>query len=155
MARYTVNGLTVATAATHAHAVAQIWNPSGTKRIELAEIGICAVAAPGAASGFVIRRTSARGTPGSTVTPTAEHGYSRDAVPDSGFLLDLAAFTVQPTLIAGELGPGWILAAVIGSGIIYQYGGRNLTIPPGTGIAIVNRAAIILPASEVSFVVDD
>jgi hypothetical protein len=155
MARYAVNGTTAATAATDAHAIAAIWNPSATKRIELVEFGIVAVAAPGAGAGFLLRRMTARGTPGSTITPTAEHAYARDAPPDSGFLLDLATYSAQPTLAAGELGPAWVLAAVIGSGLIYQLGGRTLSIPPGTGIAIVNRAAIITPACEVFVVIDD
>lgn len=155
MARYRTNGLTAATAGTDAHAIAQIWNPSSTKRIEIVELGICATTAPAAGAGFVLRRSTARGTPGSTVTPNAEAADSRDAAPDSGFLLDLAAFSVQPTLAAGELGPAWMLAPVAGSGLIYPVGGRGLTVPPGTGVCLVNRAAVITPISEVFFVVDD
>lgn len=158
MAIYRPTGTTGATAATDAHAVAEIWNPSGTKRIRVIEFSIVAAAAPGAGSGILFRRTSARGTAGSTVTPTAEHSDERDAAPDSGFLLDLATFSAQPTLIAGDLHPAWVLAAVAASGIVYSFANaisRGIVVPPGTGLAVVNRAAIVVPASEVGFVVED
>lgn len=155
MARYTAGGGTAASAATDAHAIFQVWNPSSTKRIRLLEIGISCFAAPGAGAGFVLRRSTARGTAGSTVTPSAEHSYQRDAAPDSGWLLDLAAFSAQPTLASGELGPGWVFAAVTASGIVYPIPGGNLEIPPGTGIVVANRAAIAFPTAEVWAVVDD
>jgi hypothetical protein len=156
MAIVRANGITVATAATDAHAVFGVWNPSGTKRIRLIEFGICAIAAPGAASGFEFRRCSARGTPGTTVTPGVENSDDRDATPDSGWLLDLATYSVQPTLLANSpLPPAWILAAVIGSGIIYPYAGPGITIPPGTGIVCVTRAAIAVPACEISVAVGE
>jgi hypothetical protein len=149
-----VRGLTAATAATADHAIAAVWNPSGTKRITLLEIAIFAAAAPGAGAGFYLRRMSARGTAGSTVTPIASNAYANDATPDSGWVLDLATYSVQPTLVAlPGLGYGFVFAAVQASGIIIPC--RGIVIPPGAGVALVNRAGIIVPASEVSVVVDD
>lgn len=151
---YNVNGVTVVTAATDAHAIFQIWNPSATRWAELMEFSVVCFAAPGAGAGFVVRRSTARGTAGSTVTPTAEHHTRRQAAPDSGFLLDLAAFSVQPTLAAGELHPGWVFPAVTASGIILPTR-VSIEIPPGTGLVFVNRAAIAFPTSEVGVVVGE
>lgn len=155
MAEFRVSGTTAATAATDQHAVAALWNPHSTARIHVKEISLVAFAAPGAGAGVLIRRISARGTAGSTVTPGIEHATDRDIAPPSGFLLDLATYSVQPTLVANSDMWGWVLAAVAASGFIYVPAGDEITIPPGTGIALVNRAAIITPTCEVSFVVED
>lgn len=156
MARYRVRGVNVATAATIDHALASVWNPSATKRIYLVECSYCAQAAPAGTSGLYLRRITARGTAGSTATPAAPNSEENDAVPDSGFLLDLAVFTVQPTLAAAPgMGLSWNLAAVIGSGFVYPIAGRGIAIPPGTGIALLNHAATIVPAGDVGVVVDD
>ncbi len=151
---YYVNGTTAATAATNQHAILQVWNPSTTRTIELLEVSLVATTAPGAGAGFLTRRSTARGTAGSTVTPTAEHHARREAVPDSGFLLDLAAFSAQPTLAAGDLAPAWVYAAVAASGIVYPLP-RGIEIPPGTGLCLVNRAAIAFPISEVGIIVSE
>lgn len=150
---YSVRGLTVATAATADHAIASIWNPDAGKRIRVLEIAAFAAAAPGAGSGFYLRRISARGTAGSTVTLVAGHSVENDKAPSSAFVLDLATFSVQPTLVAGAIGPGCVFAAVAASGILVPL--RGITIPPGQGLALVNRAAIVVPACEVSFVVEE
>lgn len=154
MSIYTVNGTTAASAATDQHAIIQVWNPHATRIITLLELGIVAFAAPGAGAGFIIRRSSARGTPGSTVTPNAEHDTQRRAVPGSGFLVDLAAFSAQPTLVAGDLGPAWVFAAVAASGIVIPIP-RGIGIPPSTGLVVVNRAAIAFPTSEIFVLVED
>lgn len=156
MALQSANGLTVATAATDAHAIFGIWNPSATKRIYLREFAVVAVAAPGAGAGLEPRRMSARGTPGSTVTPGIPNADQNDTAPTSGWLLDLATYSVQPTLVANSpLRPAWVFAAVVASGLIYPYAGPGLMIPPGAGIVFVNRAAIVFPASEVSVLVEE
>lgn len=154
MARYRVSGTTAATAATDQHAIAAVWNPSATKRIALLELSLVATAAPAAGAGLLLRRLSARGTAGSTVTPTLEFADQHDAAPDSGWVLDLAAYTAQPTIEAGDLW-GWVLAAVAASGVIYPIQPPGIVIPPGTGIALVNRAAVAMPISEVSVVIED
>lgn len=156
MARYRVRGATAATAATIDHAIAAVWNPSATKRIYLVEFSYCAQVAPATTSGFYLRRITARGTAGSTATPAAPNSEENDAVPDSGFLLDLATYSVQPTLAAAPgMGLSWNLAAVIGSGVVYPIAGRGLSIPPGAGIALLNHTAVIVPAGDVGVVVDD
>lgn len=155
MARTRTRGLTTATAATADHGVFAVWNPSATKRIRLLEFGLCALTAPVAGAGFYFRRISARGTPASTVTPVAANVDENDTTPVSGWLLDLGAYSVQPTLVAGPLPPGWVLSAVIGSGLIYPWSGIGIQIPPGTGLLCANRAALVHQVDEISVVVDD
>lgn len=142
--------MTAASAATDAHGVAALWNPHASLAIRVVEISLVAVTAPGAGSGIELRRISVRGTPGSTVTPAIQQHDGRVLAPPSGALLDLAAYTGQPTLEAGGLW-AWILGAVIGSGFIYPIP-RGITLLPGAGLALVNRAAIAVPAAEVTFV---
>lgn len=152
-ATHSVRGVTAATVGTIDHCAFSIWNPSATKRIEFIEFGVFVTTAPVAGAGLHMRRITARGTPGSTATPTLENALERDAVPDSGFLLDLAAFSVQPTLAAVPSMMGWTPAASVGAGIVIPV--RDLIIPPGTGVAFLNRAASIFPISEVYVVVVD
>ena len=146
-------GLTVATAATIDHAIASVWNPHATKRIWLHELSIFAAAAPGAGSGFELRRITTKGTPTATITPDADNSHEDATAPVSGWVLDLGPFTAgQPTLQTPPFF-GFVFAAVAASGIILPL--RRIGIPPGTGIALVNRAAIIVPACEVGAVVEE
>ncbi len=154
MARYRVRGRTVATAATADVAIAGIWNPHATKRIYVLEFACSAATAPGAGAGFHIRRSTARGTQTSTVTPIADHADEADATPHSGWVLDID-WSADPTLAALPSIFGWILAAVAASGIVYPFSGRGVCVKPGTGLVWVNNAAIAVPALEFSVVVDD
>lgn len=147
---YSVRGRTAATSATADHAVAQLWNPHSTQRIKVIQVSLVAAAAPSAGSTIKLRRTTARGTAGSTVTPGIVHHSLRAIAPPSGALLDLAAFSVQPTFETGDLGLGWVLAAVAASGIVYPIP-NGIEIPPGAGLAITTGAAIAVPASDVIF----
>jgi len=149
---YIVRGRTVATAATIDHAIFSIWNPHATQRIKLIQWSIFKEGVGTAADGVRFRRISARGTAGSTVTPTIEHHSERAIAPPSGFLLDLAAFSAQPTLIAGELGIGWVAAAIAAGGGVFAIPG-GIIIGPGTGLACLQTKATIWPISEVSVVV--
>jgi hypothetical protein len=63
----------------------------------------------------------------------------------------LALYTAQPTFEAGDLGLGWILAAVAAAGVIYPIPG-GIEIPPGAGLCITTGAGIAIPASDVVFV---
>lgn len=140
-------GRSVATAATAGHAAFQLWNPHATQRITLREFWTFVTSAPAAGAGLAIRRTTARGTPGSTQTPVLANDTHRGSVSVSVSLLDLAVFTVQPTL---ETSPNlwqWSPAAVAASGVS---GPIEIDIPPGTGLAWVNIAAVIFPASDIS-----
>jgi len=145
---YRVRGRTVATAATAGHAIAALWNPHTTKRITVLEFGLFKTAVGTAADAIELRRSTATGTVGSTVTPLIQQSDERHVAPVSGALLHLAAYSVQPTLETVGLF-GWVAAAVAASGIIYPTGG--ITLPPASGLVISQVAATIWPVSEVYF----
>lgn len=148
---YHVRGRTAATAATADHCLAALWNPHSTQRIKVVQIGVFKTGAGAAADAIRLRRISARGTAGSTVTPGVENHSERGAAPPSGALLDLAAYSVQPTLIgSSELGPDFVAAAFAAAGLLYAIPG-GIVIPAGTGLAIVQVAATAWPASGVNF----
>ena len=150
---YLVRGRNAATAATADHAIWQVWNPHATQRLKVIQWSMFAQSeAPAAGWSGRLRRTSARGTAGSTVTPTLEHHSTRGVAPPSGFLLDLAAFTTQPTLVAGEIGLGFTFSAVQGSGLVYPIPG-GLEVPPGTGLTFIQVPATASVQFEVSVVV--
>ena len=144
---YSVRGTTAATVATAGHAIAQLWNPHATQRITVSKIAIFKRGAGTSGDALEVRRSTARGTAGSTVTPGITQDENRTVAPVSGALLDLAAFTAQPTLEAGGL-DGWGAAAVTGSGVIIPV---NFVIPPGAGLVLAQIAATIWPISEVVF----
>lgn len=149
---YSVRGRSAATAATAGHAVFQVWNPHTTQTIKLVQLAIFKTGAGTAADSIRFQRSTARGVAGSTVTPDIDNHSIRGIAPPSGFLLDLAAFTTQPTLDASELVLGWTAAALAASGIIYPIPG-GVEIPPGTGIVCTQVAATAWPASEITVVV--
>lgn len=153
MARYIVNGKTAATAGTIDHAIAGVWNPSSSKRIKLTEMHIFKQAV-GAADEPVLRRATARGTAGSTVTPTSVNEVEQVAAPPSGFLLDLAAYTVQPTLAASPL-HGAVIPAAIGAGIMWTFPDFGLEIPAGQGIILTAGIALAFPVARITVVVED
>jgi hypothetical protein len=136
--------------ATARSVAANLWNPSAGARIFVYEIWICDTAATAANIG--IARTSARGTASTTITPTLDNAIERDTVPPSGFILDVA-WSVAPTVTAADL-PRWNLPAAIGAGVIMPFP-DPITIPPGTGLAIITPVAILLPICDITFCVGD
>jgi hypothetical protein len=152
-----VSGRTVATAGTSGHAAATLWNPHSTLAIVVYEISLFATTAPAASAAIAVQRISARGTAGSTVTPGIQNDSQYGAAPSSGSLLDLAVFTVQPTLIGTSVTHAlwrFPLAAVIGSGFVQPFP-EGIRVPAGAGLAIINAGAVITPASDVSFAFDE
>lgn len=155
MDTFYVRGFTAATAATATHVIAQLWNP-GTlagRRIKVVEVWIYKAGAGAANDSLYLNRTSARGTAGSTVTPDVDNSSEFDSAPPSGALLDLAAFTGQPTLSSPGM-IGWVAPAVAGAGISIPIP-RGIIVPPSAGLAIVQRAATAWPTSEVTFIFED
>jgi hypothetical protein len=148
---YSIRGRSAATAATADHTIAQLWNPHSTQRIKVISISCYKQGAAGAAGdAWRLERTSTTGTAGSTVTPDIDAHSIRGAAPVSGVLLYLAAFTVQPTKDATDIGIGWVAPAVQGAGITMPLAG-GIEIPPGAGLALVQVAATAWPASEITF----
>lgn len=150
--RYSVGGRTAATAATANHVGAGLWNPHASKAIKLRELWVFKTVAT--ADNHGLRRITARGTPGSTVTPDITTAFDTPRIaPQSGTLLDLAAYTVQPTL-TGVLLARANLPASIGAGFIWVFA-EPIIIPPGEGLAIITPEAVILQPSDVTFVWDE
>lgn len=149
MGSHSVAGRTAATAATANHVGAQFWNPHASARMWVTAIDWCK-ATVATADGFTLRRSTARGTAGSTVTPDIDNSAERDNVNVAGILLDLAAFSAQPTLDASELWR-WPLPAAIGSGVMKVFPGKGISVPFGTGLCIVTNGAVILQPADVTF----
>ncbi|MGH9908108.1 MAG: hypothetical protein ACRD8U_21260 [Pyrinomonadaceae bacterium] len=153
MAVYYVRGVTAATAATADHAICALWNPAAGRRIKVVEFAVFKAGTGASSDSVKIERITARGTAGSTVTPDADNSAEADAIPDSGALLDLAAYSAQPTRATPGL-YGWVAPNVAGAGIILPFP-RGITIPPGAGLALTQRAATAWPISEVTFIFED
>ncbi len=146
---YTVRGRSGVTVGTVNHAIAQFWNPHATQRIKVVQFGVFKTSAGGSADSFRLKRSTARGTAGSTVTPDIDNHSERAVAPVSGALLDLAAFSVQPTLAAAELGPDCLPGNFPGACLLYDIG---IVIPPGTGLVIAQIASAVYPVSGISFI---
>lgn len=142
---YRVAGRTAATAAVN-NAVCTLWNPSTAFRIHVIEFGVFITTAGTAAQTIIVQRATARGTAGSTVTPDIDNDSDRLLVPPSGALLDLAAYSAQPTFDASELFR-FPLANVAGSGVVIPF---DVDIPPGTGLTL-KATLTAWPASDVNF----
>jgi hypothetical protein len=129
-----------------------LWNPSSTKKIKVREIWVFKTVAT--ADNHAIQRATARGTPGSTITPDASNCLETPRIaPQSGALLDLAAYTVQPTL-TGVILARANLPAAVGSGFIWVFA-EPIEIPPGEGLALITPVAVILQPSDITFVWDE
>lgn len=148
---YTARGRTTTTTAAADNAVATLWNPHSTHRIKVIAISICVAIAPSAGSTPKLRRVTARGTPASTVNPGIAQHSERSIAPPSGALLDLGTYSAQPTFDTGDLGFGWVLAAVAASGIVYPLPANGIIIPPGAGLCIATGSAVAIPASDITF----
>ena len=152
---YEVAGRTsAATAATLNLVIAQFWNPHATARLRVSELHICNQS--GATVGNLsIQRSTARGaTPAVTVTPDIDNNLDRTIAPPSGAVLELAAtFGTPPTLDTSRL-RGWTMTAAVGAGVIYTWA-SGLVIPPGTGLCVVNAAAVAFPISDVTVCWDE
>ncbi len=148
MGLYSVGGRHAATAATQGHCAFALWNPSSTKRLEVLEIAWCNTTT--SPPHLELNRISARGTPGSTVTPDIDNAFEQDVAPPSGALLDLAAYSVQPT-VEGPRFRQTDTSAAIGAGLSWLFQ-EGLAVPPGTGLVIRTFQALIIPVGDVSFV---
>jgi hypothetical protein len=150
MSFHPTGGRTVATVSA-GHVVATLWNPHATARLYLQFIELCTTGA--AVQAFALQRATARGTPGSTITPNADNAYDRDVTNVAGALLDLSAYSVQPTLATAVMWR-WNLPNVAGSGFMKQFPGRGIGIPPTTGISLVGITAAV-PIADVNVLFED
>ena len=119
-----------------------LWNPSSTRRIKMLSCTLYMRDFDIAGNTFYVTRITARGTPGSTVTPNADNSREGDSAPPSGALLDLAEYSAQPTRASPELKSPFAFPAgasgAEGSGFLFE-APRGIWIPPGTGVAICEK----------------
>lgn len=150
MLRYAASGvMTAATAATIDSGIGILWNASTTRRIGLKRIQALKTVSTGTpAQAVKLRRVSARGTPGATVTPTIVSDYDRALAPASAAVLDLALYSVLPTLEASDLDAVWAHAA-IGAGFSWTFD-TPLWINPGAGVGITNGANSIYGIARIT-----
>lgn len=151
MAIIRLAGRSAATLATANHVAAQLWNPHATARISVMEVHICITTA--GAANISIQRSTVRGTAGSTVTPTVASSSQRDIVSPSGTVLDLALFTVQPTLETPSK-ERWNLPAAVGAAVMIPFA-EGIIVPAGMGLCLVTPVGAAFPASDISFVYED
>lgn len=150
--RFSVGGRSANTAATANHVAAALWNPSTAFMISVSEIWMTKTV--GIVDNHQINFITTRGTAGSTVTPDIDNNYERQAAPPSGALLDLAAYSVQPTLQTPALSRK-NLPATIGSYLFWDFRDHPIIVRPGQGLAISTPVAVVLQASDVHFVWDE
>lgn len=148
--KHYIGGRTTATAATARNVAGAIWNPHSTSRIYLYEVWTFPTTA--AATNLAIARITARGTASTSVTAAIDHAIERDTAAPSGFILDLA-YSAQPTVSASNNAVA-NLPATIGNGVMFGFS-DPISIPPGTGIALITTQAAAYPASDVTFCVGD
>lgn len=141
-----------ATAATAEAVIATLWNPHATARVVVTEVWLTNIAAT--ACEFSIRRATARGTAGSTVTIAREHDSDDGIISPAGLLLDLSSYSVQPTLMGASSQSSSIvrgqLAGVIGASVMVVLPER-VEIPPGNGLSICNAVAVLNGITLVTF----
>ena len=148
--KHYIGGRTAATAATARNVASAIWNPHATSRIFIYEAWTFPTTA--AATNLAIARITARGTATTSVTAAIDHSIERDSAAPSGFILDLV-YSAQPTVSASNNAAG-ILPATIGNGVILGFS-DPITIPPGTGLALITTQAAAYPVSDVTWCVGD
>jgi hypothetical protein len=146
MERYTISGLPAATAATIDHCIAELWSP--TTRIAVKKVVI--VTTTGVLTMPRIARTTAKGTAGSTLTPTIVNEHDRNIAPPTAVTMELSAFSVQPTLEALRLDSAHLPAA-IGAGWIWDWSDDPIWIPAANGLAITEGIASASAATVVTF----
>lgn len=151
-----IGGRSVVTAATIDHAVAGCWNPHATKSVFVKTVEL--VSSGATAVSLALRRASARGTAGSSITAAREHDEMYGAAPQSGLILDLAAYTVQPTLLgttAANSLARWNFSSVVGAGVMWEFREPGINVPPGAGLVIITATAVAFPASDINIRWDD
>lgn len=144
---YYAAGRSAATAATANHAGAALWNPHATIRLQVREIHWIKTVAT--LDNLAVQRITARGTAGSTITPTIASSSQRGVDRPSGCLIDLATYSVQPTLEGVPL-LRTNLPSAVGAGMMWSLA-EPIEIPPGAGLALITPTAVILQPADVTF----
>jgi hypothetical protein len=150
MRRFSVAGRSAITNATTEHSAVQFWNPSTTTPVFIYEIWGVKTAA--VADNLALVKTTVRGTAGSVVTPTIINCLEVDPIaPNSGVLLDLAAFTVQPTHSTIYLARA-NLAASIGASFVWYFNKPIAIRNGGVAVCVPTSLSIAIQPADFTFV---
>lgn len=139
-----IGGRSANTAATANHAAATLWN-AGT--IPIWVTALLCTKTVATADNHALRRATARGTAGSTVTAGTPNEVRQQTA--SAVVLDLAAYSVQPTLATGELKRD-NLPGTVGASFYWVFS-EAIRVDPSAGLSLVTPVATILQASDISF----
>jgi len=132
------------------HAIWAVWNPHSTQRVKLIAFTMMQAEAMSAGTAARFRRTTARGTPGSSVSADQSNHSIFGVAPASGLVLDAGPFSVQPTFDGtSDLAPGIVFTTSQGGGIRYYEFPGGIEIGPGSGLACVQVAATALAGFQV------
>lgn len=140
---YYIDGLggPIASAGTH-ECMGAIWNPSGggNRQIRVVSMSLFMRDWDVPPNVLYMAKISARGTPGSTITPDADNAEDGATPPVQAWVLDLAEYTVQPTQTAVRTHSGMTFppagaTADTGSGFTLPLP-RGFVLKPGSGLGI-------------------
>jgi hypothetical protein len=149
--KWSIAGRTAATAATANQVGAQLWHPAGSTR-SLRVMAVSWYQNTAGPSVVAVDRSSARGNAATSLTPVVTNDWAGNTAPPSAAVLDLAAFSQQPTLVPGTELFRASLANAAGSGFNHPFPG-GITIPAGTGLCIYTPVGTILQPADVTFYV--
>lgn len=139
------------TAAAANECVGNLWNPSSTRSVWVAEFSWSNRDNPAAVDTLRFCRTSTAGTtPASTVTPDADNDFERETSPQAGVLLHLANFATEPVLELPELFRLVIPASGSPHSLTWLFRG-GIRVRPSTGLALATTGAVAEAPTDVTF----
>ena len=136
---YSVLGRTAGIGSGAAVAAASLWNPHSSLTIKLLALSVALQDTTNTNRDFLCARINARGTPASTVTPNISKDSRRGVAPQSGTLLDLGVYSVEPTLDGDFQPPYMQFGGNVSMGkFVFHRFGNGLYIPPGAGFSVID-----------------
>jgi hypothetical protein len=154
LSRYGIGGRSGTTAATAGHYIGVLWNGHATKSIFVRSMTMSKLAG---GAGQLMRRLTTRGTPATTETPDIDNDFERLKAPISGTVLDLGAYSVQPTQsLPEDLVRPMPSGAAAAPGPIWEvyFGETGIRVYAGTGLGVAQTGATA-SQYDLSFIWDE
>lgn len=149
---YTAGGRTNAVTDAAANViVAQLWNPSSTRSIEVVRCCVSKTAAGGNEELAPVR-TSARGaTPGSTITPGIAQHHGRAVAQPSVSVIETSNFATEPTIDGVAIAERVMAINLAAWTMVWQFP-EPIIVLPGAGLGIAElTSALAVPVCNVTF----
>jgi hypothetical protein len=152
--RFGIGARAAATPATANACHGVLWNSHATMDIYVRQITTARLTTVGSEANYA-QRVSARGTPaGGAFVADIDNDFERLAAPISGTLLDVAAYSVEPT----RSGSAWFRLMtsqpLVGPTQELYFDGDGLRIPASTGLGVFQVAATAT-RFDLSFIWDE